>query len=329
MLTYRELLERTDAPPGSSWGLFGADDEVGTLNFLTPDCVIAATGLVKRGVVFPLDHTLDAFDPPIARLRQLPKHTIFSSSPHHRDDHVSGLYLQATSQIDGLRHFKHPEHGFYNRAPDAAIQPGSPTIGVNRYAERGIVGRGVLIDVDRYLRKQGKRLDHRGGEAFPVSLLDEAAADQGVEFRPGDILLMRTGWLDCYFNEMTPAERWAVPNKLCSPGLIQRHETVEWLWDHRIALGASDNAGFEAVPTVPDSPFVTERDRAPGANPIHAGMMHPALIGLLGFCIGELWDLEALARDCDQTGVWDCMLTAKPLNLVGGVGSPANAMAIK
>jgi len=95
------------------------------------------------------------------------------------------------------------------------------------------------------------------------------------------------------------------------------------------ALGASDNVGFEAIPARLDSPFVTARDRAAGASPLHAGLMHPTLIALLGLCIGELWDLEALAADCATTRVYDCMIVAKPLNLVGGVGSPANAVAIK
>jgi len=327
--SYADLLARRDGPPGSSWGVFGAHDEVGTLNFLTPDSVRHAATLVRRGAVFSLDHPLDRFDPPIARSRRVPRHTIFSNSPHHRDDHLDGLYLQATSQVDGLRHFRHPDHGFYNGVPDEAVAAGSPTIGVNRYAERGIVGRGVLIDVDRHVRRAwGRPLDHRAGEGFPAALLDEAAAAQGVSFRPGDLLVMRTGWLDCYFNEMSPEERQAMPGNLRSPGLEQSHDTLAWLWDRRIAMGASDNAGFEAIPARADSPFVSEADRRAGRDPIHAGLMHPAMIALLGLCIGELWDLEALAADCARSGVWEFLLVVKPLHVVGGVGSPANATAI-
>jgi hypothetical protein len=187
----------------------------------------------------------------------------------------------------------------------------------------------VLIDIARHLRAQGRRLDHRAGEGYPARLLDEVASTQGVVFRPGDILLMRTGWLDFYFNELTAAERAALPGNLRSPGLEQSHDTLAWLWDNRIAVGASDNVGFEAIPARLDSPFVTARDRAAGASPLHAGLMHPTMIALLGLCIGELWDLEALAADCAATRVYDCMVVAKPLNLVGGVGSPANAVAIK
>lgn len=325
---YNDLLQRSDAPPGSSWGLFGENDEVGTVNFITAQCTRYAAQLVKRGVCFNLDKSLDAFDPPVARHRHKPRHTMFCNSPDHRDDYIDNFYPQGTTQVDSLRHFRHADHGFYNGVRDEDVVPGSPTIGVNRFAERGIVGRGVLIDIERYLSQRGRKLDHRAGEAFPASLLDDVAAAQGVRFMPGDILLMRTGWMDCYFNDMTPAERTLLPGALKSTGLLQARETVAWLWDHQISVGASDNAGFEAIPSSTQSPFVSMRDQAAGADPIHAGLMHPTLIALLGLCIGELWDLEALAADCAATGVYECMVSCKPLNLTGGVGSPANAIAI-
>ena len=326
--TYRELLQRGDAPPGSSWGLFGEDDEVGMVNFVTPECTRYAAQLVKRGVCFNLDKSLDAFSPPVARHRHKPRHTMFCNSTNHRDDYIDNFYPQGTTQVDSLRHFRHGDYGFYNGVRDEDVVTGSPTLGVNRYAERGIVGRGVLIDIERYLAQRGRKLDHRAGEAFPVSLLDDVAAAQGVRFMHGDILLMRTGWLAYYFNEMTDADRVLLPTALKSTGLLQARETVAWLWDHRISIGASDNAGFEAIPSVAQSPFVSKRDQAAGADPIHAGLMHPTLIALMGLCIGELWDLEALADDCAATGVYECMLSCKPMNITGGVGSPANAIAI-
>ena len=326
--SYSELLQRSDAPPGSSWGLFGKDDEIGMVNFITPECTRYAAQLVKRGVCFNLDKSLDAFSPPVARHRHKPRHTMFCNSPNHRDDYIDHFYPQGTTQIDSLRHFRHGDYGFYNGVRDEDVVPGSPTLGVNRFAERGIVGRGVLIDIERYLSQGGRKLDHRAGEAFPVSLLDDVAAAQGVRFMPGDILLMRTGWLAFYFNEMTEGERVLLPTALKSTGLLQSRETVAWLWDHRISVGASDNAGFEAIPSVAQSPFVSKQDKAAGVDPIHAGLMHPTLIALMGLCIGELWDLEALAADCSATGVYECMLSCKPMNITGGVGSPANAIAI-
>lgn len=326
--SYAELMARTDAPAGSSWGVFGAGDEAGTVNFITPQAVRRACERVALGRCFNLDHHLHAFAHPVAGHRHAPQHHMLSNSEHHRDDWLDGLYLQATTQVDGLRHFRHPDHGFYNGVADEAVAVGSPTIGVNRYAERGIVGRGLLLDVDRHLRRQGRALDFDSGEPFEVALLDEVAQAQGSPIEPGDILLIRTGWLHHYFHVMDEAARVALPRALRCPGLLQTRETVAWLWDHRIAVAASDNVGLEAIPAVPTSPFVSERDRAAGRDPIHAGLMHPTLIALLGLCIGELWDLEALAEFAAGSGRYDCLVTCKPLNLVGGVGSPANALAI-
>jgi hypothetical protein len=326
--SFAELLQRSDAPPGSSWRLFGEHDELGTLNFLTPERILEARQCIRRGAFFNLDCSLDAFDPPILAHRKTMKHSIFGSSPHHRDDCIDSFYLQSGSQIDGLRHFRHPLHGFYNGVPDSAVAPGDPRLGVNRVAEHGVVGRGVVIDIERFLAARGERLNQAAADPIPVGMIDEAAAHQGVEFRSGDILLLRTGWLKYYF-EMSEAQRAAFPAGMCSPGLLQSYETLAWIWDHQFSVCACDNFGLECFPPGPDSPFAAEVQSVSDVHPRHAGMMHAPMIALLGLTIGEQWDLEALAADCARDGVWDCFVAVKPLNLVGGVGSPANAFALK
>lgn len=327
MLSYAELLERTDAPSGSAWGLHGPDDELGTLNFLTAATTVTAAKMVRKGVRFNLDRPLDGFNLPY---RPSLKHVILGDHRHHtRDDYIDGYYLQASTQIDGLRHVKHPGHGFYNGATDDDVVAGTPRLGIQRYAEHGIVGRGVLLDVDAHLRREGRPIDHRSGQAFPVSLLDEIAEAQRVSFAPGDILLIRTGWLNAYFHEMTDADRAELARKSIAPGLLQADETVAWLWDHQFSVCAADNPGLEAVPADPSSPFAERLAAWPQVRPGQAAMMHPLLIPMLGLCIGELWDLDALAADCLADGVYECMITASPLHLIGGVGSPANAIAIK
>ena len=117
MLTYDEMLRRRDAPAGSSWGLFGAGDEVGSLNFTNPERVLAASRAVRKGAAFNLELPLDAFEAPLFKHRRNPTHTIFSNGPHHRDDYLDAFYPQASSQIDGLRHMRHPLHQFYNAVP--------------------------------------------------------------------------------------------------------------------------------------------------------------------------------------------------------------------
>lgn len=326
--SFADLLKRKDAPPGSSWRVFGENDELGTVNFLTPQGVLKAKECIRLGKFFNLDCPLDAFDPPILGHRKTVKHSIFGSSPHHRDDCIDSFYLQSGSQIDGLRHFRHPVHGFYNYAADSSIVPGDPTLGVNRMADHGIVGRGVVIDLEHYLTAKGRRLNYAVGDPISVRLIDEVAEAQGIEFCSGDILLLRTGWLKYYFG-LSDEERAAFPQSMCSPGLVQSYDTLAWIWDHQFSVCACDNFGLECFPPVADSPFTLEVKDVPDVHPRHAGMMHASMIALLGLTIGEQWNLEDLATDCAGDGVWECFVAVKALNLTGGVGSPANAFALK
>lgn len=317
--TYDELSRRTDAPPGSAWNVFGEGDDVGTVNLLTEERARRAASLVRHGRAFNLDYPINAFAPTPAPARRLATHTIVPMHSNNRDDWLDAFYLQGTSQFDGLRHHRHSKFGFFGGVSDETVRPGTAELGIQKWAERGLVGRGVLLDVDRYLREHGRQLDQDAGEAFDVHLLDEVAADHGVTFEVGDILLIRTGWCHYYFHELDDAGRANLPTHERSSGLVQSRETVAWLWDHHFSIVASDTIAVEARPPAADSPF-TDNFR---------GMIHPDLIALLGFCLGELWDLDALADACAADGVYDFMVVAKPLNLLGGAGSPPNAIALR
>ena len=91
---------------------------------------------------------------------------------------------------------------------------------------------------------------------------------------------------------------------------------LAWLWDHRIPLIAADNFAVECMPVSADSPLGD-------GDALGGGLLHPHLIALLGMVVGELWKLDDLAADCAADGVYEFMLVVKPLNLIGGVGSPA------
>ena len=310
--SYAELLERADAPAPSTWGLFGADDEVGALNVLGPDEVLRGVGCARRGAVFSLDHAIGAFDSPH---RPHATHTILDLGRGWRDDYLDGFYLQQTSQIDGLRHVAHHEHGFYNGAAAERLVPGDPTIGVNRWADRGIVGRGVLVDVARHREQRDRPLDHLAGEPIGVAMLEETLDSQGTTLARGDLLLVRTGY---------ERHRAAHPGRRGHAGLEQSHDLLAWLWAHRIPLVAADNVALECIPPVATSPF-TRPDAVDGND----SLMHAHLIALLGIVVGELWNLEPLAADCADDGIYEFLLVVKPLDLVGGVGSPPNATAVK
>ena len=120
-------------------------------------------------------------------------------------------------------------------------------------------------------------------------------------------------------DELDPAGRQEVGRSRRCTGLAQSGELPGWFWDHRIALTASDTFALEAMPAPPDPEFG-------GAS--EPGMLHQDLIALLGLPIGEQWKLDGLAAHAAEGGIYEYLLVVKPLNLVGGVGSPSNAVAI-
>ena len=89
------------------------------------DAVLEARDCIRSGVVFGLDYPADAFDPGMSLKRTAPRHTIYSSHPAHRDDYLDGYYLQGSTQIDGLRHRRADDIGFYNGTPDDQIREGT------------------------------------------------------------------------------------------------------------------------------------------------------------------------------------------------------------
>lgn len=326
--TYQELRERDDGPRGSSWGVFGPEDQLGTLNFIGAEQSAAATALVRDGAVFGLDYPINTFVPSIAGTRPATEHHVFSNNPNHRDDWLDRFYLQSTSQIDGLRHMRHPAHGFYNGVADDLIVANGPDLGIQLLARHGIVTRGVLLDLPRYYESIDRPFDMTTNHAVTAADLQGAADLHGVSLRRGDVLLMRTGWAGHYL-ALSADEQAYLRSHWGSPGIEQSHEMLGFLWDTGVALLASDNAGVEAFPVDPHSEFVNPDEPMPERGPSHNGMLHRELIALLGLFLGELWRLDELAEACAADGRYEFLLTSKPLAVTGGVGSPPNAMAVK
>jgi hypothetical protein len=321
--SYDDLL-RAD-PPGSSWSHFGAGDQLGTINFLTPERVAAAAQLIRTGKRFGLDHPVTAFEPYPTGTRKDVAHHVFSNNEFHRDDWIDSFYLQSSSQIDALRHIGHPLHGFYGGLAAADNTETSTALGVDAYARAGIAGRGVLLDLPRFFEREGLPYDTEETIRVDAAMLDRIAEAQGVTFGGGELLLLRTAWAERYLAK-TLDERAATRWRL-SPGLAQEEGVLRWLWDREIALVAADNLAVEADPVLHSDFRYGETPPERGVD--HSGMMHRPLIALLGMALGELWKLDELAADCAADGVSEFFLTVKPLNLPGGVGSPPNALAIK
>ena len=310
-----------DLPPAdlggrSAWGVFGADDEVGTVNLLTPERVVAAARLVRSGRVFPLDAPWGTYDPPLVPLRTSARHGVL-----HRDGALSfddvwdNVHPQGGSQWDSLAHVAYAEDRFYNGATAEDVATGRRN-SIAAWGERGIVGRGVLLDVPRAFAGAGRPWDPAGPSEIDVDGLELARAAAGVELAAGDVLVVHTGFAEQHAARPR-AERWAAERPGTAPGLARHESICEYLWDHGVAAIASDTFAVEAWPA----------DTSAGAPP--GAFLHRLLIGQLGMALGELWWTGDLARDCAADGRHEFLLTSAPWNARGGIGSPANALALK
>lgn len=319
--TYDELLARTDAPAGSSWGLWGADDRLGCLNLLTPESALRGIRSVVDGRTFPLDLDLSLPDPPLFGRTAYRHDVVWLPSGHGHDETLSDWNPQSSSQWDGFRHIRSPIHGFYNGIADEDH-------GVQHWAQRGVVTRGVLADAAAWRESQGRPIDASAPDVIEPEELSACLEAAHVAVEPGDILLVRTGWLSWYRTPEAAARR-DVAATLVACGLRPGRPSARWLWDHRVAAVAADNPSLEVWPSSrPLSPEDRRRLREdPGSY--DELLLHMALLPMLGMPIGELWDLDALAQACAADGRYAFLLTSAPIHLRHGVGSPPNALAVK
>jgi kynurenine formamidase len=313
--SYSELPIRAGAPAGAAWGVFGDDDEVGTINLQTPERVVAAASSIRSGKVFALNLPINIPDPPLFT-RGKHSHTvkIFPNLDFVLDDYLDNFYPQASSQWDALAHVKHPVHGAYNGIPDKEITGrGGSRLGIDNLARRGIAGRGVLADVARYYDRIGKTIDFTTAKSIPLEDVQAALEDEGVTLQTGDVLLIRIGWTKFYLSASEEIKE-ELAKETIVPGIEGSDRTARWLWDNHLAAVASDSPALEALP------------KPPGEE---AEFLHFHMLAFFGMPIGEMWNLEGLADDCAEDGNYDFFLTSAPLNIPGGIGSPPNALAIK
>jgi hypothetical protein len=204
----KDLPKIPRAPDGAAW-VWGSSDNLGRLNLLTPSRILSAAQLITSGLVVPLNLPLNVPATP-AFGRQSFKHTIKALTPGLAYDDLYELNTQSGSQWDGFRHCAHFASGeFYNGITVADIVGSSANerIGMGHWAERGIVGRGVLIDYWGYAQKNGVEYDPFEHHAISWEELQKCGESQGVDIRPaseggdiqvGDLLFIRSGWCAAY-----------------------------------------------------------------------------------------------------------------------------------
>lgn len=312
-------------PQGCAWGIFDKDGEkdlLGTLNLLTPAVVAAAAAEVKDGISISLNWPLNGSKIPIPG-RPAPTHKIIplTETKLAWDDTLE-FNTQISSQWDSLVHMQHMSTGLaYNgfkvtekalTAPQTTAENTLPSLD-HWHTRGGLVGRGVLIDFKGYMDANAKPYHAFEGYRITVEDVEAVAKYQGVEFRHGDILIIRTGATEATLEDYAKLQQMKIS------GLHGTEDTARWVWNKHFSAVASDCASFEAFP--PLKPDGTE-------GSVSDLVLHQYFLSLFGLSIGELWDLQRLSEYCQKTGKYSFLLTSAPLNHPGLVGSPPNALAI-
>ena len=317
----RTIAELLGSTPLSNWGKWGPDDEVGSLNYLTPTEVLRGVASVVSGEIFtlqtPIGIPAEAGEPvwpdrSRAIRTQVVDESSFTSgakdtppSAHHWADDKIEMFLQGSTQYDALGHVWYDDQIWNGYSADTTVG-GLSKASVLPIGERGVVGRGVLIDMARH---GGKSVLDRG-EAFDHGDVLEAATAQGVVIEKHDILMIRTGWIGSYYSR-TPEDFY---QDWTEPGLVYSRELVAWFKDLEI-------------PNLVTDTMANERSRDPGTEieiPLHSALMRN-----LGIAMTELCLLDDLAEACARDNRWTFLYTAAPLKVAGASGAPVNPVVIR
>jgi kynurenine formamidase len=293
-----------------SWQVWDAADDLGTVNRITDATVLDAVKEVRTGRRFNLSLPLNLPDPPMFG-RQPYQHHVLELDRNTYDDYVDGFYTQSSSQWDSLLHIRAGRYGLYKGRMDPRAHIDAGGAGLEAVTEHGLVARGVLLDVAAYLAAVGTPVLAGVETRFDRDILEATIQAQGVALRAGDVLMIRTGWMSAYL-AADARERARLATDTNYAGLHAGEDMARFLWNSGAAAVVADNPSLESSPGSPQ-----------------IGFLHRRLIPMLGFAIGELWSLDALATACAQDGRYACCLVSVPLNLPGAIGSPGNAVAIR
>jgi kynurenine formamidase len=321
MTTPTEVAIAEAASRVRNWNRWGPDDEIGTLNYVTPEKTLAATQLVRRGQIFSLSIPYDLFGPqnsaapagghrmnPLLMVAQYGPFTPEEDGPGpHASawaDDMATLHLQSATHLDALGHqFDRGRMWNGYTIADGGTR-GFKRNAIQHWRDK-LITRGVLLDIARF-----KGVDYlENGYAITEADLLGCIASQGSTSTvgTGDIVLLRTGQLG-----FCKAAGWGTYSGGDSPGLS--FYTADWLYRTEIAGVASDTWGVEVRPNeFPDS------DQP----------LHQVVIPNTGLLLGENFDLDDFAADCAADHLYECLFIAAPIQFTGSVSGVVNPQAVK
>ncbi len=293
-----DALERA-LPALSNWGRWGPDDQIGTLNFMTPQTKLAAVALIRTGRVVPFAREISSTTP---NLRDVTYNMKRYDDPLPEEsgciDEIGMTYHGfAVTHVDALCHIFTPEgkQGMYNGYSVDDVTPvGAQRLGIERIGEIGIVGRGVMLDV----------AEVRGGPLAVGSVIrpdDLEAAERLHQVRvgEGDIVFVRNG---------------GGANNTYQRGTGLHASCLSWLRERRASVLSSDSDS-DVHPPLPGFERWTEP-------------MHMVLIPYLGMPILDNTELDGLAEACAAEQRWAFFVSVAPWRFKGATSSPVNPIAI-
>lgn len=293
----------------SNWRRWGAEDELGTLNLITPEVRSRAMSCVHHGATVGcgvLDLQGSAANPaPALRFVTLAPDTQVDDYGICRDYLAFAPHGPGITHIDALCHVFYKGLMYNGRSAALVTSAGASVNSISALRD-GIVSRGVLLDIPAL---RGERFIDPG-EPVQATELDEAERRFGVTVGEGDALLVRVGRLARRELLGIEAEHIEGSRHLRLAGLDI--DCLPWLRDRGVALMVSD-AGHDALP----SPF------GPAVSPIHIGCLV-----FMGLYLVDNARLDALAGECADRGQWSFLLTVNPLNIDACTGSPVNPVAV-
>ena len=284
-----------------NWGRWGDGDELGTLNYITPDMVRAAAGLVRSGrqvtMAIAMNTTAgpDNPSPVIHHVVQGHDIDLQSSTLTYALDFVGlAFHGDCHTHMDALCHIAYKGMVYNGRpAQEVMTSRGATALDVTTYSN-GLVGRGVLLDVPRY---RGVRW-LEPGEAVTRAELEAVEVAQGVRLGEGDIFVFRTG----HHRRRLELGAWDNSYPPAGQGKAGLHvDTIRWLHERKIAAFLPDGDG-ETVPSNVEGMLYP---------------IHPLQVTAMGMFVADSLQLEDLSQACAEEGRFEFMVVGLPLRLPG------------
>ena len=287
----------------SNWNRWGAQDQMGAVNLITPDKRKAAVRLVREGASYSMARnaeTKEAVDNPAPIIRKTTRtgasvsHTGIASTS---DTFFISYHGMAHTHMDSLCHFVYDGKIYNGYSADVVDENGAGRNSILNF-KNGIITRGVLMDIARL---KGVDWLEPGTAIYPEDL-EGWEKKAGVKVQAGDVMIIRTGrWARRDAKGAWPVQQLAGLHMSCAP----------WMHTRDVSILGGDDAQ-DVLPSQVEGV----------SQPIHA-----LCIVAMGMPIFDNLDLELVGREAEKRKRWEFLVTASPAAVPGATGSVLNPIA--